>query len=335
MMSEFSLASLSIVDRQLLNLLQSSFPLVREPFQRLGRELGLSHKDTMERVRQLRDTGLVRYVSGIFNPDRLGYHRALIAMKIPEHSLPQAVTSLEDHPGVSHNYGRDNAYNLWFTLNLPSTVPLEDEARGLAATMGAEAMLFLPTMSVFKIGVYFDMVGDGTQNLRQKRPASRAVLKTRPALSDVEMETIRRLQDDLATTALPFAETAASVGMSENEFLSMARTFLSRGVMRRYGAVLRHQQAGFTANAMGCWAVPQQLLEAVGKFVASFPNVSHCYERLTHPDWPYNLFTMIHGHTREECQGIAADISNQTGIAKYELLFTTVEYKRSRMRYFA
>lgn len=314
--------------------MQADFPLVQEPYRSLGRKLGLSHGETLERVRRLRESGLVRYISGIFNPEKLSYHRALVAAKVPPDNLPRAVAVLSDHPGVSHNYGREHTYNLWFTLNLPATEPLREGAEELAAAMGAEAMLFLPTLRVFKIGVYFDMEGEGRQGLKHSRTTLGRV-KEKVALTDLEVEAVRRLQDNLPSESHPFAGAAASLGVSESELLAIARRFLARRIMRRFGAVLRHQQAGFTANTMGCWVVPQPRVEEVGKRMASFPSVSHCYERLTYPHWPYNLFTMIHGHTEEECQAVASEISRQTGIIDYSLLLTTEEYKRSRLRYFA
>ncbi|MBI2910014.1 MAG: Lrp/AsnC family transcriptional regulator [Chloroflexi bacterium] len=329
------LDSLDAVDRQLLNALQSEFPLEPEPFRIVGEGLGLTHQNTLDRVRAIKATGLIRYISGIFNPEKLNYQRTLAAVNVPPEKLPRAIAILADHPGVSHNYGRDHQYNLWFTLSLHATEPLKEKTEELAAAIGAEAMLYLPTTRVFKIGVYFDMVGDGKGGLKHKRHGASAEVRRKVPLTDLEVGAVRRLQDDLPVEARPFAGAAGSLSLTEDEFLALAQDMSRRRMMRRFGAMLRHQQAGFVANAMGCWVVPAPRVEEVGGEMANFPSVSHCYERLTYPDWPYNLFTMIHGRTREECESAARGMSGKTGITEYSLLFTTKEYKRSRVRYYA
>ena len=152
--------------------------------------------------------------------------------------------------------------------------------------------------------------------------------------NETEKKFIRLLQGDIPLTARPFREIARRIGISEDRCLEMGREFKAKGYIRRFGATLRHRQAGFNANGMGVWVVPERDRERVGKIMASFKEVTHCYERPAFEGWPYNLFTMIHGRTKEECFEIAGRISKATGITDYRLLFSSREFKKTSMRYF-
>jgi siroheme decarboxylase len=116
--------------------------------------------------------------------------------------------------------------------------------------------------------------------------------------------------------------------------LGAARGFLERGLMRRFAAVLRHREAGISANAMGVWAVPTEGVEAFGAAAAGFAAVSHCYQRPAWPDWPYTMFTMVHGATKEKCEGVLAEIAAKTGVREYAALYSSKEYKKVRVKYF-
>ncbi|MBS4007332.1 MAG: Lrp/AsnC family transcriptional regulator [Clostridium sp.] len=153
-------------------------------------------------------------------------------------------------------------------------------------------------------------------------------------LSDLDRKIIARLQGDLPLQAEPFVAIAAEVGISEEELLHKLEAYLAAGVMRRLGTILRHHQAGYSANAMVGWAVPDELVEKVGKIMATFGAASHVYLRPTYPDWPYNLFTMLHGKASEELEKTAAEISERTGINDYKLLYSTREFKKTSMKYF-
>jgi len=153
-------------------------------------------------------------------------------------------------------------------------------------------------------------------------------------LTDLDKEIIARLQGDMPLQAEPFAAIADEVGISENLLLEKLEAYLAAGVMRRLGIILRHHQAGYGANAMVGWAVPAGLVEKVGEIMATFSAASHVYLRPTYPDWPYNLFTMLHGKTPEEVERVAGEISASTGIDNYELLYSMREFKKTSMKYF-
>ncbi|MBI2847162.1 MAG: Lrp/AsnC family transcriptional regulator [Chloroflexi bacterium] len=319
-------------DRQLLNMLQKAFPLSERPFAFIAEKLVISEKEVTGRVRQLKKAGIIRQISAIFDSQRLGYKSCLVAMKVEESRIDEVAAIISNQPGVSHNYRRSHDYNLWFTLALPQEGDVERTAQSLAKEAGVEKCHVFYSLKVFKIGVLLDMVGEEGR-VKPEEGARVPLPRSRP-LSENDKAVIRALQEDLPLVSRPFLRLARRFGTSQGELLDGAKDFLDSGLMRRYAAVLRHRKAGFVANGMACWCVPQGRVEEVGQFIASFSEVSHCYERTTYPDWPYNLFSMIHARSTQQCMDITHQISEQTGIKEYAILFSSKEYKKERVKYF-
>jgi len=153
-------------------------------------------------------------------------------------------------------------------------------------------------------------------------------------LSDLEKKVILALQRDLEIKPRPFKDLADQLGLEEEELLSTIQGLMARGYIRRFGATLRHQKSGYEANALVAWAIPEARLQAIGQKLAAQRAVTHCYARTPAPSWPYNLYTMIHGRTREDCVNIAARMAAEIGIEDYEMLFSETELKKTTMRYF-
>jgi DNA-binding Lrp family transcriptional regulator len=153
-------------------------------------------------------------------------------------------------------------------------------------------------------------------------------------LDDLGKSIIRHLQGDIPLTSKPFAVLASRVGISEEELLERIKSQKEEGVLRRLGANLNPQLAGFRANALIAWNVPDDRMDEIGPLMASFREVSHCYERRTQGKWKYNLFTMIHGKSRDDCEGIVRAIAENTGIRDYVSLVTLKEYKKTSPEYF-
>ncbi|MGD9075215.1 MAG: Lrp/AsnC family transcriptional regulator [Desulfobacteraceae bacterium] len=153
-------------------------------------------------------------------------------------------------------------------------------------------------------------------------------------LDALDKKVIGLIQGDLPLDPRPFAVMAEKIGISEDEFVERVRSLKERGIIRRFGATLRHQEAGFSSNAMVAWLVPEHKVEEVGEAMAQFREVTHCYERRPQKNWKYNLYTMIHGDNEQECIRIAQGISNETGIEDYILLFSEKEFKKTSMQYF-
>ena len=339
---------MDLVDRKLLNIIQSGFPLAEKPYQEIGSRLDISEEEVLERLEGLRQQNVVRQISAIFDTRRLGYKTSLIAMAFDEDKLTAGALKINEHPGVSHNYAREGSYyNLWFTLAVPPGEVVEDAARVMARETGAVSMRNMPTIRFFKIGVNFDMVKekgaayqyfspDGYKaGQSDSKPQQVSADWNKPVpLSDYDVRCIRELQEDLPMASGPFAGMAERLGVSVPGLFKIADEFVERGIMRRYSAVLYHRKAGFQANGMGVWNVPTERSEEVGMIMASNPAVTHCYERPTFPDWPYTHFSMIHATSKDACEDIAGEISASTGITDYLMLYSTREYKKTRVRYF-
>ena len=333
-------------DRKLLNIIQAEFPLVDSPYQDIGQSLGIGEEEVIERLRVLRRKNVVRQISAIFDTRRLGYKTSLLAMALEPSKLHRAALKINKHPGVSHNYAREGSfYNLWFTLAVPPGDSIDATVGRMAKESGALSFRIMPTIRFFKIGVNFDMVEEKSAAYQYYSPDGYNADSGPPdsgpkdwnkavPLSDFDMRAIRELQEDLPLISQPFAAMAERLEMTTQELFEVAREFHERQIMRRYSAVLHHRKAGFMANSMGVWKVPPERSEEVGRKMAAHPAVTHCYERPTFPDWPYTHFTMVHATARAGCEEAIKEISEATGITDYMLLYSTREYKKTRVRYF-
>lgn len=153
-------------------------------------------------------------------------------------------------------------------------------------------------------------------------------------MDELECRLIRELQQDLPLTANPYVAIAHRLNISEQELVERVRRLLADGVIRKMGAVLRHRRVGYTANALCVWQVPEERVTEVGELFASLPVVTHCYERLTHKDWPYNLYTMVHALSRKECEDQINKMSAVSGLKEFRIFYSTKELKKTSMRYF-
>ena len=329
---------LSDQDRALLNAVQWDFPLEARPFAALGERLGLAEPEVRARVEAVKASGVLRQLSAIFDTRALGYDSSLVAAKIDPDRIDEAAGVISEHPGVSHNYKRNHAFNLWYTIAVPPDESLDAHLDVLHRESGAIVTRKLPTLQLYKIGVKLDMTGQTAADAKaevseHERPERRPHMDA-PVLSDLEVDAIRVVQEDLPVVERPFAAQADLIGCSEDEVLELLRSFRERKLMRRFAAVMNHRTAGFKANAMGVWAVPPERLDELGPQMASFALVSHCYKRPTYPDWPYSVFTMVHGKQGRDCEATIAAIQAETGVEEYALLWSVKEYKKTRVRYF-
>jgi DNA-binding Lrp family transcriptional regulator len=313
--------------------MQAAFPLSSRPYRDLGSTAGLEENEVLVRVRRLKREGVIRQIGAIFDTRRLGYHSTLAAFHVSDASLEGVAGQISAHPGVSHNYARPHHYNLWFTLAVPPQQKAQEEIEQLARRAKVIDWLNLPALRVFKIRTHFRLREDGERGATDV-PVTAGGSGQREVTKD-DIVYIRALQQDLPVLARPFAETAGRFGLSQGELLDRARQLQAAGIMRRFSAVLRHRRVGYTSNGMACWAVPASRIEEAGHFAAGLSQVSHCYQRpAVPPRWPYTLFTMIHGQTDTDVEMVVANIACEIGGREYQVLYSTHEFKKERVRYF-
>jgi len=319
------------IDARLLDAVQRDFPVHPTPFEELGKQLGLSAAEVVDRIERLKARGVIRQISAIFDSTALGYRSVLAAFEVEDASLDKVAHVVASHSGVSHCYARDARYNLWFTITVPPEGEVEQEVSEAAKQHGVRDYLILPAIKVFKIGVFLSMSEE--TRAADLKPQTH-IPKSQIPIEQINRSAVKALQRDLPLTERPFKILAETEGLTEEDLLVHARHMLDTGVMRRFAAVLRHVRAGYRANAMVCWDVLPEAREKVGLSMADHPAVSHCYERPSYPQWPYSIYTMIHSRTKPALFDIIDELARLSGISAYKVLQSIREYKKSRVSYF-
>jgi siroheme decarboxylase len=323
------------LDKRLLNLMQGSFPIEPRPYLRVAELAGMQENEVLARVQYLLDERIIRQVTPIFDTRALGYSSMLVAAKVDPENPHRAAQAINAHPGVSHNYLRNHEFNLWFTIATEPDSPLglDGTLRLLAAEAGAESVRQLPTLKLFKIRMDLEMEGD-TQTLAAPALAAEPLELDPQPYDQSDIETIKALQGDMPVVSEPYAPAAAALGLDQGRLLDRLAGMQERGLLRRVAAILYHRRAGFSANGMGVWKVPDEQIHDIGRQMAAVRGISHCYQRPTYKDWPYSVFTMAHGRSKEECDSILDSIAAMTGIDERATLYSSTEFKKIRLLYF-
>jgi siroheme decarboxylase len=328
---------LADADRRLMNLLQSRFPLEAEPFVPIAAEAELDVDEVLERSSRLLGERIIREITPIFDTRALGYSSMLVAAKVDSERPHRAAKVINSHPGVSHNYLRTHEFNLWFTIATPpdSELGLEGTLEVVQELTGAESIRQLPTLRLFKINMNLEME-KGTDALAAAAEASPPRELEAQPYDDVDIAVIRALQGPMAVVDRPYDAAAQEAGMTTPQLLEHLRGMVDRKILRRVAAILYHRRAGFSANGMGVWRVPEERVLETGARMAAVRGISHCYERPTYPDWPYSVFTMAHGRSKEECDAILDSIADEHDLhgADRAVLYSSTEYKKIRLHYF-
>ncbi len=323
-------------DKRLLNEMQGAFPIEPRPYAAVARALEVPEERVLARVQELIDERIIRQVTPIFDTRALGYDSMLVAAKVdPEHPW-RAAKVVNSHPGVSHNYLRNHEFNMWFTIAVEedSTLGLQGTLDVLQALTGAESIRQLPTLKLFKIRMDLELVG-GTDELAKAAVAEEPIELEKQPYDELDMAVIRATQGDLPVVPEPYAAAAAELGMSADDLVSHLRAMAGRGLLRRVAAILYHRRAGFSANGMGVWQVPDERIAEVGPRMAAYRGISHCYQRPTYADWPYSIFTMAHGRSKEECDAILDAIASENPeVQDRATLYSSTEFKKIRLLYF-
>ena len=327
--------TLDSIDRALLTEIQAAFPIEHRPFAVLGQALHISEQDVLSRVGRLKRDKIIRQLSAIFDTRSLGYQSTLVAMKVDPAHVDEAAEVINQHPGVSHNYKRNDPFNIWFTVAVPPTDSLERTVDVLHALAKAEETIILPTLRLYKIGVKLDLTGQAPPlETEEEIYDEKRRNAPKPPLSQQDIALIRIMQEDLPLLEMPYAVWAEQANVSEQELFVWAAAMQQHGYLRRFAAILYHRNAGFLANAMVVWQVPEAQVDEAGTQMAQFRQVSHCYRRPVYPSWPYPLFTMVHAPTHSDCMAVVRRIEEKVGQFPHKNLFSTKEYKKTRVKYF-
>jgi siroheme decarboxylase len=324
-------------DRQLLNLLQSRFPLDPKPFARVAEEGGIDEQRVMARTQELLDKRIIREITPIFDTPALGYKSMLVAAKVDAEHPQRAAVVVNEHPGVSHNYLRNHDFNLWFTIAVApdSRLGLDGTLDLLQELSGAESIRQLPTLAMFKINMNLEMAG-GTEALAAPVEAVTPMPREAVPYDDFDVAVVRALQGPMEVRSDAYAPAAAELGIPVERLLEHCEGMIERKLLRRVAAILYHRRAGFSANGMGVWKVPDEHVSELGPRMAAVRGVSHCYQRPTYPDWPYSVFTIAHGRSKEECDAILDGVAAVGGLGDGDraTLYSSTEYKKVRLHYF-
>ncbi len=324
----------------LLEELQKDLPAVSRPFREIGAHCGLDEEEALASIRALLAEGLIREIAALLDGRRLGFRSSLVALRAGERA-EELAGGINGHPGVSHNYLRDHAWNLWFTLAVPAPRKLADEVALLA---GPAEALILPAVRTFKLRVHLPFLkeavppdpdaGEAAAGEAEANGTSAVAAIPLAALSSFEIRLLELLENPLPLVPEPWREIAGALQASEAEVLAAVGGLKQKGVLRRIAAVLRHRRAGFRANAMVCFRLPERRLEEAGRKAARLPQVSHCYQRETRPQWPYSLYAMVHARTREDCDALVRELADGIGGEDHQVLYSIRELKKQRIKYF-
>jgi len=309
-------------DRELLGALQGEIPLVSTPFAVMGQMIDMSEKEVIKRTERLKRDGLIKQIAAQFDTRALGYRSCLVAARVNPDRIDDCANAVSAHPGVTQNYRRNHDLNLWFTIAVGPTsrLGLDKTIEILGEEAECETVRPLPTLKTYK--------GSGSEPDHEVHPDF-------AMLSTAEVETVRLLQRDIPLQPRPFEALARTTSIGADEILGSARTLLSRGQMRKFTASIATRKPGFSASAMGVWVVPQDQADALGTQMSQNRAVSHCYLRPTYDDWPYNLYTIVHGRSVDECESIINDLAIDTGLAEKQALYPTREYKKAKLAFFS
>ena len=318
---------LTKLQKQLSGVLQDGLPICQRPFDDIARFMGITEQIVLRQTTRLKAAGVIRRIAALINYRTLGFSSTLVAAHIPEESLTEVTAAVNSLENVSHNYLRTHHYNLWFTLQAGSLEEADITLANLSARFGLD-FHSLPVVHIFKLDVRFDP--DNQNELLDSAP--QAPTSEIVHLNDTEKLLLAKLQNDLQVIPKPF-DFLCGKDLAIEDILRILTELTDKGVIRRIAAALDHHKLGFVANVLFVAKVtPDRIVEA-GNALARFGIVSHCYQRRTFENWPYNLFAMMHSRSMGEIQHIIDRFTQSQKIDSFELLPTAAELKKQPVKY--
>lgn len=327
------MSTLGELEFRLLNDWQRAFPLVERPYAELARALGMSEAEVCARLADLQARGYISRIGAVFRPHVLGWS-TLAALAVPAERLEAVARLISEFPEVNHNYEREHNYNLWFVVTAPCRERVAAVLAEIHRRTGLKPM-DLPMLEDYHIDLGFDLAGKRAPHQARSLPELEEE-DLRAALTASDYGLAAALEPGLKFVSRPYAAIGAACGLSEAQTLAGIERLKHLGVIRRFGVVVRHRELGYRANAMVVWDVPDAEVDAVGRRLGREPSVTLCYRRPRRlPDWPYNLYSMVHGHDRDEVLQELARLRQALGLetVRHQPLFSRRRFKQCGARY--
>lgn len=307
--------------RALVDGFQRDFPLVPQPFAAIGTAIGLSEAAVIDKLLALSASGAVSRVGAVVRPHAAGAS-TLAAVAAPPADIERHAAIIDAFDGVNHNYERENAWNLWFVVTGRDWTDVESTLAGIAAGTGLE-VLNLPLEKSYHIDLGFSLFGS-----RATKPAQRALTGSADA---ADRALLAAIESGLPLVERPFLGVAAKLGWSEASVLTRLSSLVERGIVTRFGVIVRHRAFGYVANAMAVWDIEDTAVDTVAEAFAAAPGVTLCYRRPRRlPHWRYNLFTMVHGRDRAAALAVVEKLATEAGsaLAARDVLFSLRCFKQ-------
>lgn len=302
------------LEQLLLSVVQDAFPLEERPYLVLAEQLGSDEQSVFAAVENLRQSGIIRRIGGVYDSMALGFISRLCAGNVPESALDAFAAAVNKIPAITHNYVRSHEYNVWFTVIAQSEAEIQKIVDDVCAKTELHNVHILSATEKFKINTV--MGGSAAPVIRKN-----TCVRSKP-MAGADRARIRIACDDIPHTLTPFKDWGVSCD-ELREDLALKR-------MRRFGAILRHQEAGFAYNAMVCFNAANG-----GNILAQKPYISHCYERPAFEGFPYTLYAMMHAQSTEELDRQIKEAAESIGNPDYVVLHSVRELKKSSFRFFA
>ncbi|WP_226040166.1 Lrp/AsnC family transcriptional regulator [Natrinema sp. DC36] len=326
------------VDAALIDGYQSGFPIEARPFRRVAADIGIEESAAVDRVRALREAGIVRRFGAVLNPPVIG-SSTLAAVRAPADRFDEIATVINEYRQVNHNYARDHEWNMWFVVTAGSREARDEILADIEARTGCD-VLNLPMLTDYYIDLEFPVVNSdrfARESLARRTDSSATRISEEATgdLSALEAELLLEIQDGFPLSATPYRDIAANAGYAVEDVLAAIERLLESGCLKRIGCVINHVVTGFDANCMVVWDVPDDDLDEWGEQAGELSYVTLCYHRPRQPEreWPYNLFTMIHGRDPEAVDAKIDELAADYLPVDHERLYSTETLKQTGARY--
>jgi len=324
--------SLSEIERGFINKFQGDFPLEERPFIPVAAHLNCSEDSLIETVKNMKTKNILTRFGPLYDTNQLGGGLTLAAISVPENRYQIITELINIYPEVAHNYRRDHSLNMWFVLATKTPQEIDEVIHSIEQTTKLKVYNF-PKQREFYIGLWLNLLDNGeTTTIPVPNQTN---TKNVVSIDDTDKKLINATQAGLPVEKTPYQTIADNIGITQNEVIRRLQRMLSSGVIRRIGAVPNHYQLGLTANGMTVWDVNDNNIVELGNIIGQLDFVSHCYQRPRHlPAWRYNLFAMVHGHTRDEVYKKTSQIKSHLGenCRDHEILFSSAILKKTGIR---